>query len=108
MDMEKWASLILALLSGLGAAIPLVISLAKYISKAIKEKNWNSVLTIVMDLMKQAETKFNNGAARKEWVLAMIESMSDSINYDIDITQISELIDALCDLTNKVNAPTEK
>lgn len=108
MDMEKWINLIVAILSGIATAIPLVISLVKYISKAIKERNWNSVLTIVMDLMKQAEEKFDNGADRKEWVLSMIESMSDSINYDIDMAQISNLIDALCSLTKTVNAPTEE
>ena len=108
MDMEKWVSLIVAILSGIATAIPLVIQLVKYIRKSVQERNWNAVLAIVMDLMKEAEDKFNNGAARKEWVLAMIESMSDSINYEIDITQISNLIDALCDLTNKVNAPAEE
>ena len=34
--------------------------------------------------MEIVEKKFNEGADRKEWVLAMIESSADIINYDID------------------------
>lgn len=108
MDIEKWVSLIVAILSGIATAIPLVVSLVKYIQKATKEKNWNDVLVIVMDLMKQAEANFDNGVDRKEWVLSMLESMSGSINYDINMTQISNLIDSLCVLTKTVNAPAEE
>lgn len=105
--MENWITLIVAILSGVATAIPLIVQLVKYVQAAIKEKNWNAVLTIVMDLMKQAEEKFDNGADRKEWVLSMIESMSDSINYNIDMNQISNMIDALCSMSKIVNAPTE-
>lgn len=108
MDIEKWVSIIVAILSGIVTAIPLIVSLVKYIHKATKEKNWTAVLTIVMDLMKQAEENFDNGADRKEWVLSMMESMSGSLNYDIDMTQIANLIDALCSLTKTVNAPTKE
>ena len=108
MNIEQWVSLIVAILSGIATAIPLVVQLVRYIKKATKEKNWNAVLVIVMDLMKQAEENFDNGADRKEWVLSMIESMKDSINYDIDMTQIANLVDALCSLTKKVNAPTKE
>lgn len=99
--------MILAILSGIATAIPLVIQLVKYVQAAVKEKNWNAVLTIVMDLMKQAEKKFDNGADRKEWVLSMIESMSDSINYDIDLNQIGNMIDSLCAMSKIVNSPKD-
>ena len=65
---------------------------------------------MVMDLMKTAEGMFEKGADRKEWVLAMIKGSADSINYDIDIEAISQLIDSLCDMSKVVNnseAPTE-
>lgn len=105
--MENWITLIVAILSGIATAIPLIVQLVKYVQAAIKEKNWSAVLTIVMDLMKQAEEKFDNGADRKEWVLSMIESMSGSINYNIDIKQIGNMIDALCSMSKIVNAPAE-
>lgn len=100
-----WVNYIVAILSGLAATIPLVIKLVEYVQKSIKEKNWNKLLALVMKLMEEAETKFNDGGTRKEWVLAMVKSSADSINYDIDIEAIGNLIDSLCDMSKVVNKP---
>jgi len=107
MEME-WVQLAIAIISGLAAAIPLVIKLVEYVQKATKEKNWNKMLALVIDLMEEAETKFAEGADRKEWVLAMVKASADSINYDIDIDAIGTMIDSLCAMTKVVNPPAEK
>ena len=91
----EWSEFIVSILAGLAAAIPLVV----------KEKNWEKMLALVMDLMEVAETKFESGADKKEWVLAMVKGSADSINYDIDIDAIGALIDSLCDMSRVVNAP---
>ena len=39
-----WVEIIIAILSGLAACIPLVIKLVQYVEKAIKEKNWSALL----------------------------------------------------------------
>jgi hypothetical protein len=96
-------NLIVAVLSGLVTAIPLIATLIKYIQRSIKEKNWSNLLKIVSDLMIEAESKFQTGAERKEWVLSMVYTLSESINYDLDRDAISNLIDSLCALTKKVN-----
>ena len=96
---------VVAILSGLAAAIPLVVKLVEYIRKAVREKNWNNVLKLVMELMEQAEGKFSDGATRKEWVMAMVQSSAKTINYDIDMDIISNLIDSLCDMSKVVNKP---
>ena len=101
----EYLDIILSIVAGLAAAIPLVIKLVQYVQKAIKEKNWGQLLDLVMSLMEEAEEKFADGATRKEWVMAMVQASAESINYDIDLAAISELIDSLCDLTKKVNAP---
>ena len=103
MEME-WVKLALAIISGLATAIPLVIKLVEYVQKATKEKNWNKMLELVIDLMEQAETKFAEGADRKEWVLAMVKASADTINYDVDIEAVSAMIDSLCDMSKVVNA----
>lgn len=103
MEME-WVKLALAIISGLATAIPLVIKLVEYVQKATKEKNWNKMLELVIDLMEQAETKFEEGADRKEWVLAMVKASADTINYDVDIEAVSAMIDSLCDMSKVVNA----
>lgn len=75
------------------------------VQKAIREKNWSKVLNMVMNLMQTAETKFETGAERKEWVLAMVKASADTIDYDIDMDAISDLIDSLCNMSKVVNAP---
>lgn len=107
MNATEWVSLIVSILTGLAAAIPLAVQLVKYVQKAVKEKNWNQVLKMVMDLMEAAEDKFETGADRKEWVLAMIKGSADSINYDVDIDAIGQMIDDLCKMSKVVNAPAE-
>lgn len=100
--------MITAVLAGLATAIPLIISLVKYIKESIKEKNWSQLLELVMGLMTEAETKFKTGAEKKEWVLALVKSSADTINYDIDIDAVGNLIDSLCDMANVVNAPVQE
>lgn len=106
MNME-WLRLLVSVLAGLATAIPLAIKLVEYVQKAAKEKNWGKVLDMVMKHMATAEEKFDNGADRKEWVLAMVKASSETVNYDIDMEVISKLIDDLCNMSKKVNALNE-
>lgn len=101
----EWAKYLVAILSGLVTAIPLVAKLVEYVQKAVKEKNWNKLLDLVMKYMATAEEKFDNGADRKEWVLARVKSSADTINYDIDMESVATLIDSLCSMSKVVNAP---
>lgn len=96
-------TIIVSILSGLAACIPLVIQLVKYVKKSVEEKNWNQLLKLVTNLMEEAEKKFATGAERKEWVLAMVKASADTINYPIDLEEVSKLIDSLCDMSKIVN-----
>lgn len=101
----EYTDLIIAIIAGLATAIPLVIKLVEYVKKSVQEKNWGQLVSLVIDLMEEAETKFEDGATRKEWVMAMAKAAADSINYKIDEEALSKMIDALCDMTKVVNAP---
>lgn len=101
----EWYEILVSILSGLAVTIPLVVQLVRYVEAATKEKNWGKVLDLVIDLMEQAEVQFDKGSDKKEWVLSMIEASASSLNYDIDIEQIGEMIDALVALTKNVNVP---
>lgn len=100
-------NIIVSILTGLATAIPLVIQLVKYVQKATQEKNWNQLLTLVTNLMEEAEKKFATGAERKEWCLAMVKASADTINYPIDMDEVSKLIDSLCDMSKIVNGKTK-
>lgn len=107
MNTEQIVSLIVAILSGLAACIPLAVKLIQYVQKAAQEKNWAALLGLLVDLMEEAETKFTDGATRKEWVMAMVQTSAEYINYPIDTEALSQLIDSLVDMTNVINAPEE-
>lgn len=55
--------------------------------------------------MEQAEEKFTDGATRKEWVMAMVLTSAEYINYPVDTSALSNMIDTLCNMTKVVNAP---
>lgn len=103
MDWMEILKYIVSIVSGLVAAIPLVVQLSKYVKLAVKERNWGVVLRKVVKLMETAESEFKDGAERKEWVLAMLKASADGINYDIDYDAIAEMIDSLCDMSKVVN-----
>lgn len=103
MNAEQIISVVVAILTGLSACIPLAYKLTQYVKKATQEKNWAALLGLVISLMEEAETKFTDGATRKEWVMAMVQTSAEYINYPVDVTALGELIDALCDMTKVVN-----
>jgi len=104
----EWIDYALSIIAGLAATIPLVLKLVEYVRIAVREKNWRQLLKLVMTYMAKAETKFETGAERKEWVLAMVAASAEVVNYDIDLAVVGQMIDDLCDMSNVVNAPAEK
>ena len=95
--------LIVEILSGLVIVIPLVIKLVEYVKKSAMERNWSNLIRLVMNLMSVAEEKFDNGADRKQWVIAMVQASANTINYPISEKELGDLIDNLVALTKKVN-----
>ena len=105
MNAEQIVSIVVAILTGLAACIPLAVKLYQAVKEAVQEKNWTHLLGLVVDLMEEAEVKFADGATRKEWVMAMVQTSAEYINYPVDTEALSEMIDALCDMTKIVNPP---
>ena len=104
MDTNQIVQLIVAILTGLATCIPLAVKL----KTATKEKNWANLLGLVMSLMEQAEKKFDDGATRKEWVMAMVKASADYINYPVDEDTLSKMIDSLCDMSKVVNGKNQE
>lgn len=111
MDTINWVQLITAIFAGLATAIPLTIKLVDVVTAATKEKNWNTLLKMMMDYMSQAEENLSNGAERKEWVMSMVKTSAATINYDLtdeDIAKLEDLIDAICDASKIINNEVKK
>lgn len=66
------------------------------------------LFNIIMEPMGKAETKFNDGATRKEYVMASVKASTNTINYDVNMGGISALIDGLCEMTKVINSPAKK
>ena len=107
MSTEQIINIIVAVLAGLATCIPLVLKLVQYVKKAAQEKNWNALLGLVMKLMEQAEKKFEDGATRKEWVMAMVQTSAEYVQYPMDVQALGEMIDQLTNLTKNVNVKKE-
>ena len=104
----EWAKLILSNLAGIAAIIALVISLVKYVKEAIKERNWPQIVKMVSEYMTQAEDMFSNGADRKQWVMAMVQVSAEAVKYNVNMTEIGQLIDDLCEMSKVVNGDKTK
>lgn len=95
--------LLVEILGGLVVIIPLVVKLVEYVKKSALEKNWNNLIRLLLNLIATAEEKFDNGADRKQWVIAMVQASANTINYPISERELGDLIDNLVALTKKVN-----
>lgn len=105
----NWVQIVVSILSGCAVCLPLVVKLVQYVSTAVKEKNWNNIVKMTIEYMTTAETKFTDGATRKEWVMAMIRASAKSANYDLDdveLQKISDMIDSICAASKTINVPS--
>lgn len=103
----SWVDIVVSIMSGLAVCIPLVVKLVNVVSTYVKEKNWSQIVAIVLDMMKEAETLFSDGATKKAYVMASVESAAKSINYNYDEAakqKVSDMIDAICETAKVVNA----
>ena len=95
--------LLIEILGSLVVIIPLVVKLVEYVKKSALEKNWSNLIRLLLNLIATAEEKLDNGADRKQWVIAMVQASANTINYPITEKELGDLIDNLVALTKKVN-----
>lgn len=106
MSINGWIELIIAVLSGLVATIPLVAQLVKWVRAAVLEKNWSKVMQLVLNLMTEAEKNYATGAERKEYVMGSIEQIRGVLDYEVDMNAISDMIDSIVAASKTINVKT--
>ena len=99
----EWYEIVISILSGIAACIPLVIKLVDYVKALAKEKNWGKLVIIVTNFMTEAETLYPDGASKKDYVINSVMAIAKTIDYPIDKDMLGELIDNLVKLSKKVN-----
>ena len=102
-NVNFWVEIIVALLTGLVAAIPLVIKLVQVIKDSVKAKNWAPLMQILLKLMAEAEDNYSTGEEKKAYVMDSIKALESSLNYDVDMDAISAMVDAIIDATKRIN-----
>lgn len=102
--------MIASILTGLIICVPLVIKLVQVTRESIRKGNWNKLVGLIAEYMAQAEVKIEDNATRKEWVLGMISTSANQIDYDItdlEWEKISLMIDQLCTMARTVNSESK-
>lgn len=103
-NVNLWIEMIVAILTGLVTCIPLVIKLVEVVKDAVKAKNWTPLMQLILRLMTEAEKNYSTGAEKKAFVMDSIEAMKNTLNYDVDMDAVSDMIDAIILMTKTVNA----
>lgn len=103
MELMDVLNLVVAIVSGVATAIPLVIQLVKMIKESARSKNWTNLMQLVLQLMADAEKKLATGAERKQYVIDAIKAMEHTLNYDIDENIVGEMIDAIVEASKIIN-----
>lgn len=103
MNINDWVNVIISVLSGLAVCIPLVVKLVQFIRNNVKEKNWSSLMQLVLKFMTEAEVLYSTGAERKVYVMSAIKTIESTLNYDVDEEVISTMIDSIIEATKKIN-----
>lgn len=106
-DVVELLKLVASILSGIAVCIPLVQKLISVTKAYAKSKNWQPIMKLVMDCMAEAEVLYEDGAARKAYVMSAIRKSATYVNYDIDMAVISQMIDDLCEMSKVVNFPAK-
>lgn len=109
MGIEVWLQLIVEILSSLAIIIPLGITLYKKIKELISERNWPKLVGMVAVYMAEAEEKLIEGADKKQFVLAMIQTTAAQLGYNLTeekLQELGDLIDDLCAMSKEVNVVT--
>lgn len=102
--MEVWTTIILPIISGLVACVPLVIKLIDVTKKNVKEQNWTALMQLVLKFMAEAEAGYETGAERKQYVLNNIKALESTLNYDVDIDKVGAMIDSIVEASKRINA----
>lgn len=106
----NYIQLVVSVCAALAILIPLGVKLYRTSEQLIHQKNWPRLVAAVSKYMEEAERLFSEGADKKAWVLTMIQSTADQLDYILtaeDMNKLSELIDILCDMSKVVNVKVD-
>ena len=102
-NINFWIEIVVAILTGLATCIPLVIKLIEVIKDSVRNKNWAPMMQLVLKLMAEAEENYATGEEKRVYVLDSIKALESTLNYDIDVDIVNDMITAIINATKKIN-----
>ena len=99
----EWLRIIMGIVLGLLVLIPFCVKVFNWIKKMISDKKWPELIKIVVKLIAEAEEACPDGASRKEYVMQMVKSAAEAMDYDVDMDEISKFIDNVVAMAKLVN-----
>jgi hypothetical protein len=102
-DINVWIHIVVSVVVGIATCIPLIIKLVNTVKEAAQAKNWTPLMQLILKLMSEAEENYSSGAERKAYVVDSIEAIKDTLNYEVDMAIVSEMIDSIVLATKKIN-----
>lgn len=106
-NVNIWIEIIVSVIAGIAACIPLVIKLVQTVKDSVKAKNWTPLMQLVLKLIAEAEDNYSTGAEKKAYVIDSIKALESSLNYDVDMDAVSAMVDAIVDITKRINVKTK-
>lgn len=104
--MSDWLPLIVAACVALAIIVPLAVKLGQTLRAHAQAGNWDQIIGLVLKLMANAEKQFSSGADKKAWVMSMVVTAAEHIDYELDasaLAKIEVLIDEICAASKIVN-----
>lgn len=106
MDGLEILRMIVSIVTGIAAIIPVTVELIKYVKKYIQCKDWDRIVQMVTPFMIEAENLFAEGASRKEWVMRMVAQSAETAHLEVDMDKVGGLIDSVCEASKSINQKT--
>ena len=105
--MENMVEYVMSIIVGLAVSIPVVVELIRSVRQNVAEKRWDLLIKKVINFMVTAEEQFKLGSVKKDFVLVMAKAAAEELGAPFDEEKVGAMIDAMVELSKKINVPDE-
>lgn len=100
-NVEGWVTLItliVGLIGAIAALVPTIIKMVKALRELIKNKQWQKIVELAINAMKEAEGLFQEGTDKLEYAMKTVKAACKELNIELDDTLVANLEKYIRDL----------
>ena len=86
-NVEGWVTLItliVGLIGAIAALVPTIIKMVKALRELIKNKQWQKIVELAINAMKEAEGLFQEGTDKLEYAMKTLKAACKELNNELD------------------------